>query len=141
MPIPMSAYKLMSLAGIAARAVNDRRFIESRGMCAAFQRQVVQAKYGTLFDKYFYKGTAHGQMQAFRNSPFVVTAEIKSGDLLFWAATHNQPEGHAAIAGSNHGIIENSSIHYGSDRNGKGFRSLSDMRKPDLIVRLNPRAR
>jgi hypothetical protein len=92
-----------------------------------------------MFDRYFYKGTAHNTAKAFQDSPFVVQGQPQPNDLLYWFGSQHQPEGHAAIMGNHGYIYENSTIHSGTVTGGKGMRVFREMRKPDLIVRLRPR--
>jgi surface antigen len=102
----------------------------------AFVRQVVQAKYGEKFNRYFYKGTAEGSRKAFMLSRYRVFGTPTVNDIVFWKGTKNQPEGHVAIVGDNGVVYENSSLHWTALQGAKGTRRLESMRKPDMIVRL-----
>lgn len=128
----------LKLAGRALEAIRSDRYTSVCGECQKFTRQVVQSLYGSQFDQWLWKDSAHLAAMAWAGSPYDVAPSRGSvvGDILYWFATPNNPFGHVAIRVAGNQIAENSTRHaYG--RNGcKGLTSIVTVRPYQLIVRL-----
>jgi hypothetical protein len=125
------------LAITAIKGLHDNDFEETPGMCQRYQRQCVQHTYGSRFNQ-FHKSNADESGRAWSKSEFAKPGGAWGvvGDIYYWFATEGQPDGHTAIRIPGNKVAENSTAHRKTG-NGKGVRSLSELRrKPDLIVRL-----
>jgi cell wall-associated NlpC family hydrolase len=118
-------------------AIHDEDFEGAPGWCQRFVRQIIQKLYGHQFDKYF-EATADQTMEQWRSSPYAVAPKHGSvpGDILFWRETEHRKNGHVAIRVHNNKVAENSTVHKHNPRGSKGYRLLSQLEEPDLIVRL-----
>lgn len=128
-------------AAQAEAAVRDRKFVSVSGRCQQFLRQNVQKRYGNKYDR-FHKESATKSMNAWKNSEFAVDPARGSvvGDILYKGPTKGNPHGHVGIRVVGNRVAENSSTSRGRVNGAKGFRTLAEFGKVDLIVRL-PRAK
>jgi hypothetical protein len=129
-----------TFAVAAENAVYDDDFVRTSRMCQRFVRQVRQSLTGERYNR-FDKSTAHLTAKALEKSVYIVESVHGSvpGDFFYWYGTVDQPSGHAAIRVYGNRIAENSFVHVGRGNDGaKGFRKLSEIRAPDLIVRYPP---
>lgn len=127
--------RTLELAAIAA--VEDDAFETKPSYCQRFVRQVIQSEYGGRFDK-FHKDTADASMKAWAKSPYAVHPDRGSvpGDILYWRETPSRRHGHVGVRVTGNKIAENSYVHQGNQNGAKGYRPLSALGKPDLIVRI-----
>lgn len=118
-------------------AVNDDRFVKEPSYCQKFTRQVIQAVYGSHFDRY-HKPSAQLSLEAWKGSEYAVAPERGSviGDILYKKATKGNPYGHVGVRVAGNRVAENSTVHGSKKNGGKGFRTLERFGKVDLIVRL-----
>ncbi len=126
-----------SLEQIAVSALEEPEFERIKGFCQRFIKQVVREKYGIKFDRYA-QPTAHLSYLAWKKTRYAVDADRGSrpNDILYWKASILRPVGHVALRCTGNVIIENSVFHWTKAWGAKGFRDLSKLPKPDLIVRL-----
>lgn len=125
------------LAAVAERALRDAHFTSVAGMCQKLVRQVVQAFAGSRYDQY-HKATAELSRQAWANSPYAVSPSQGSvvGDILYKKGTPGQPAGHVGIRVPGNRVAENATTGKGRINGAKGYRSLEEFGRVDLIVRL-----
>jgi cell wall-associated NlpC family hydrolase len=122
----------------AVDALTDNDFERKPGMCQRFVRQVVQRVAGSRYDRFFL-GTANLSARAFLGTSYVVPDAVFGvpGDLLYWYGSRGQTAGHAAIRITGDRIAQNSITDKWDLATGhKGTRKISEMRTPDLVVRL-----
>lgn len=126
-----------TFAAQAEKSIRDSAFVRLRGRCQQFVRQNIQKKYGARFDSY-HKASAHLSMKAWEGSPYAVEPVRGSvvGDILYKSGTKSNPAGHVGIRVPGNRVAENSSTSIGRVSGAKGFRSLEEFGKVDLIVRL-----
>lgn len=118
-------------------SVRDNAFVRVKGRCQQFLRQNVQKMYGGRYDAY-HRATAHDSMKAWSNSEYAVDPSRGSvvGDILYKSGTKGNPSGHVGVRVPGNRVAENSSTSIGRVSGAKGYRSLEEFGKVDLIVRL-----
>ena len=136
--VPKKIPTNITLAGRAIEAIKSPKYPNKCGYCQMFVRLVVQSLYGSQFDKWLWKESAHLAAEAFKESPYYVHPSHGSviGDILYWSATANNPFGHVAIRIPGNMIAENSTRHAFTQYACKGTASLHGIRPYQVIVRL-----
>jgi hypothetical protein len=121
----------------AAKAVTDRAFTATPSQCQKFVRQVYESTDGLLYEP-FRASTAEGARVGWSGSRFAVASERGStvGDILYKKGTKSNPAGHVGIRVAGNRVAENSTTRVGRVQGAKGFRTLDQFGKIDLIVRL-----
>lgn len=127
----------LKLAAKAELALRDNSFTRVDGRCQQFVRQVIQSTHGAKYDGY-HKATAELSRQAWAKSPYAVAPSRGSvvGDILYKKGTPGQPAGHVGIRVPGNRVAENASVSRGRVSGAKGYRSLEDFGRVELIVRL-----
>lgn len=125
------------LALVAVDMVTQCPFADEPGNCQRFVRRCYEVLFADMLEAY-HQPTAHLAAMRWRKSRFAVpgTTWGVAGDIYYWYATANQRAGHAAIRVLGNRVAENSTVHEKGKLGGRGFRALSQLRQPDLIVRL-----
>ncbi len=125
------------LEGTAKFALEDDAFESARGYCQKFVRQCIQRVYGSQFNE-FHAPSAFLAARRWNKTGWSLprTTVLKDGDLVYWAATLDNPFGHVGIYIGNHRVIHNSTLNKYSPNKWKGISDLRDMRPFDVIVRL-----
>lgn len=124
----------------AITAIDDPDFETEPGYCQRFVRQCIQSVYGSRFDKY-HDESADASLKLWKKSPYAVDPSRGSvpGDILYFRERPGRKNGHVVIRVTGNKAAENSTVHSDPVNGGKGYRPLSKLGKPDLIVRLpNP---
>jgi hypothetical protein len=132
------AKKIHRLARRAMASTHDSRVTNQKSMCQLAQRQVVGLEYGASLGKWR-GGTASIAAHDWAKTDYARPGGNwgKVGDIYYWFATPEQPEGHTAIRIPDNKVWENSVVHYRRTGKGKGTRKLSELSGyPDMIVRL-----
>ncbi len=124
------------IAGAAEVALTSSRFETRAHYCQRWVRQVVQSVYGNHYDWMFEasaKLTARTASEGGLEIPMEQGSTI--GDLLY--KTHGSGgAGHVGIRIAGNRVAENSSVHWGEDRDARGVRSLKEFGNFDMIIRL-----
>jgi cell wall-associated NlpC family hydrolase len=121
----------------AAKAVTQDGFTGTVRECQKFVRQVYESTDGLLYEP-FRATTAEGARVAWSGSRFAVAPGRGSvpGDILYKRGTSKDRAGHVGIRVAGNRVAENSSTKIGRVSGAKGFRTLEQFGKIDLIVRL-----
>lgn len=120
----------------ALHALTAPGFASTPHMCQRWVREVVQAVYGSRYDR-FWKSTALLTGASFHGAGLFVPLGEGSvpGDLLY--KLHGSGgDGHVGIRILGNQVAENSSVHW-DGRDARGCRSLTEFGNFDLIVRLS----
>lgn len=125
------------LADAAIELQDDERITDVPGMCQKAQRQLLFIVYGPLFEPYR-AATAHLSALRWQYSPFVVRSSVwgTAGDIFYWFDARNRPHGHTGVRVPTNRLWENSIVHGKGKSGGKGYRKLSQLTPPDLIIRI-----
>lgn len=125
------------LAAIAVAAVTDRSYPLEKLWCQRFVKLIVRKFAGGRYDAY-HKASAELSRQAWAKSPYAVDPRRGSviGDILYKAGDAKNPDGHVGVRVPGNRVAENSSTGLGRVQGAKGYRSLEQFGKVDLIVRL-----
>jgi hypothetical protein len=132
--------KTLANAAIAAVLDPSDDFVTQPGWCSKFVRQVVESVYGQQYAKLFQssaKRTGIAFQQQGDGFPRFDAAKhggLQEGDILFKVNTSGE-FGHVGILTAR-GVAENSSTGLGRVHGAKGFRSLAEYGRYDVIGRL-----
>jgi hypothetical protein len=123
------------LAAAAQRAMHDPQIESAKGYCSRFVRQIAEQIYGKRFRSMF-GATAIATCSAFKSAGYSVPANshLENGDILFKTSAGRY--GHVGVFVSGEGVAENSSTRIGRIEGAKGFRSLEEFGRFNVIVRL-----
>jgi hypothetical protein len=124
------------LARAAVTAVTNPNIETRSGMCSRFCRQVVQPLYGQEIDRLF-GASAIETARNFQHRGHTLDPRSNTprpGDLLF--KTQAGRFGHVGIYVGARGVAENASTARGRVQGAKGYRTLEEYGKYNLIGRL-----
>ena len=132
-------------AFIAAVYDTSGRFVSTPGYCEEFVRQVIQSVYGSIYDDLYAASawdTADNWISAGKAMP-ANTTPYENGDLFFKQAS-DQPNGHAScyvgpVPGVGTDMVASNSVtQIGRINGARGFRTLAQWGKLDVLVRIEP---
>jgi cell wall-associated NlpC family hydrolase len=134
----------LRLVAAAWDAMHDPEIEATRGYCSRFVRQVVEKVYGSRYD-FLFRDTAIHTGEAFRAARLANTpgrmGDLQPGDILF-KMTGSGVFGHVGIytgigVETHTGkVAENSSTTIGRISGAKGYRTLAQFGKYQLVGRL-----
>jgi hypothetical protein len=132
---PVRAVPNYRLAIAARLAVTAPGYATEPGQCQHFIREVIEAEYGLDYEEYR-AGSAKEAGKLWKKSPYAVDPKEGSiiGDILYKVNCAGK-FGHVGIRIPGNRVAENSSAHV-QEGDARGFRSLEEFGKYDLIVRL-----
>jgi hypothetical protein len=126
------------LAERAEHALHAANYPKGKSLCQSFARTCYEREYGDIFHD-DNPSSAHEAEQEWKRTKYARPGGNwgQIGDLLYFEATPGNPFGHVGIRIPGNLLAENSVLHYGKDRDGRGTRPLSELgRFPSTIVRL-----
>lgn len=133
---------MTSLTDTAIDAVTDSQFEGRAGYCQKFVRQVVESVYGKTMYSGMMKPSARESGIAARDMGLTVpvNSKLMPGDILY-KLYGSGGYGHVGIYVNDNMIVENSSTRIGRVSGAKGYRTLGQFGKYDIIVRLEQKPR
>jgi hypothetical protein len=125
------------LGQVALMALTNAAFTSRPSRCQQFVRECTQYLWGSQFNA-FHQPSARLSLRAWKKSPYFheTVEKYLPGDILYWADLGSGAFGHTAIVIEGELIAENSIRHHNGEHGSKGVRRISQIRKPQGVVRL-----